>query len=331
MTIGHSREPGANRRNGDIMSVRGWRWRVFLGTSVACSTWGCSDEPSSGTTFTNPDASGGTGGSGVGGAINIPRDGGAGVGGSSATGGVGGGGVVSPTLHECPPASAPPETCPVRLMQGSFSTSTGSLAELEGVTELTGALEIDTLDGLDALGCLGRVDEVTIELDSDDVGTLWGLRNLVFVGGSVDLIAGGATVHIDCGLRSLESLGSEWLTGGAVDFSGRVKGILDLSRLREVTHIRISGSELESIVLPNNVTLTMGQLGLQNNSLLAAVSGFQNVTIQPSGIQVSGAYSVNIVNNARLSTCRANELAGLWLNAGFSSASITISGNAPDC
>jgi hypothetical protein len=139
-------------------------------------------------------------------------------------------------------------------------------------------------------------------------------------------------VQVDCGLRRLESLGSAYLTGGAVDVSsGPLAGELDLSRITEVTHIRIQGSDLTRVTLPSNVTLQMGQLFCVGNSALEDVSGFDNVTVTPSNIQVSGADSVRITNNALLSTCRAIELRDVFVAAGYSTTSMQISGNAADC
>jgi hypothetical protein len=285
------------------MSMHYWRGLLFIVTGAGCLNWGCSDEPAAGTTFNNPDG-GGTGGAG--GAIAL--------------------------LHQCPEATAPPEVCAQNRLEGSFSTRTGSLSELEDVTEVTGQLEITTLDGLDALRCLSRVgNDLTITPGASEVGTLWGLRNLVFVGGNLGLTTGGAGVYVDCGLRNLESVGTALSTGGAIDFTSGGRGLLDLTKLLVVTHIRISGSALDRIVLPDDVTLTMGQVGLENNAQLTDVSGFQNVTIRRSPTQVSDAYSLRIVDNPMLSACRANELAQLWVDAGFSSTSIEISGNGPGC
>jgi hypothetical protein len=253
--------------------------------------------------------------------------------GGSAPGGTGGSGGSSSglVLHQCPTTPDPP--CPARTFSGSFDTRNGSLAELQGVTEISGTLTIRDLVGMEALSCLEHAgNDVTIDLFSGEAPeSLWGLRNLRVVGGTLDIQPGSQDVHLDCAFRRLESVGSRYLTGGAVDVRGRLVGELDLSRVTEVTHIRIRSSKLTRITLPSNVTLTMGQLFLENNAALTDVLGFSNVTLERTGIVVSGAYSLRIVDNALLSTCRAVQFQQIFLNAGFGETTMEISGNAPDC
>jgi len=50
--------------------------------------------------------------------------------------------------------------------------------------------------------------------------------------------------------------------------------------------------------------------------------------VKPSSIHVAGAYSVRIVDNPLLPTCRAEELKALFAAAGFDPSTMTISGNA---
>jgi hypothetical protein len=110
-----------------------------------------------------------------------------------------------------------------------------------------------------------------------------------------------------------------------------VGAVLDLSRVKEITHVRLHDTRLTRIVLPSNEALTLGQLRVDNNPELGEIAGFENITLTRFGITVSGAYSVRIVDNPLLSTCRAYQLRDLFLAAGFDASTMTISGNAPDC
>ena len=269
----------------------------------------------------------GTGGGGAGGTSN--------TGGSFANGGSGlnlaGSGPVGPTditLHQCP--ATPEPSCPAKVLTGDYNI--GGAAALTGVTEITGALTIRETDELNALSCLQTVgDDVTIDLfGSGPSRSLWPLRNLKKIGGGIQINTGFSEVWVDCGLSQLEDLGAAYLTGGAVDASD-VFGHLNLSAIKQVTHIRIKNTNLNQITLPSSVSLTMGQLWFDSNPLLTTVDGFKNIALKQSGIVISGAQSVRIVNNPKLSNCRANEFKAAFVSAGFSAASMVLQGNLPDC
>jgi hypothetical protein len=296
----------------------------FLGFLVLVACGGEEPEKKSGLST----SAGGSGGSG--GMATIT------VGGS--TGGKGGsggstslGGSPALQLHECP--SQPDPSCPSKVLP-SYQSGTGTASTLQGVTEVTGGLEIGTVEELAQLDCLETVgDDLEIDFFGEDAPgpvTLWPLRNLRTTGGGVDIATSSNEVWADCGLRNLQSLGEQYLTGGAVDVSG-LRGELDLSSVQKVTHIRIKGSHLTKVTLPSNVALTMGQLFFTSNDELTTVDGFQGVALTQSSIQVTGALSVNITDNPTFSNCRANELKAIFVAAGFSEANMDVSGNLADC
>lgn len=272
------------------------------------------------------DMSAGTGGAAAG------SGGSAGSAGKQAAGGNGNqsmAGAPTITLHTCPGTPEPP--CPEMVLPGDVDVrSEAELAALQGVTAVEGKLDISAPAGFDALSCLRTVGD---NLDVDVFGaegdvSLWGLRNLQSVGGSVDVSSSFDRIYADCGLSQLVSLGEKYVTGGAVDTYGGLAGELDLSHLKLVRHIRLRESSLTRLVLPSNQTMTMGQLLLEDQPYLSEVAGFSGVTIQSASL-VSGAYSVRIVDNPRLSTCRANELAQLFVAGGSPESTVTISGNEP--
>jgi hypothetical protein len=271
----------------------------------------------------------GGGGASAGGGVNA--GGGAsgtgivGLGGSSASGG-----ASSIVLHSCP--AAPDPSCPTKVFTGDYFSGSNTPDQLQGVTEVTGQMNLDTPEDLAPLSCLETVDDdLSIDLFTSDVPvSLWPLRNLKKTGGGVDISSGFAELWVDCGFSQLQSLGEKYATGGAVDASD-VHGLLDLSKVQKVTHIRIKSSQLTQVTLPSGVALAMGQLWFDTNPLLTTVDGFANVTLTQTGITGGGIQSVRIVDNPGFSTCRANALKALFVAAGFSADAMLISGNQPDC
>jgi hypothetical protein len=160
--------------------------------------------------------------------------------------------------------------------------------------------------------------------------SLYGLRNLKFVGGNVDIYSSSRSLELrtDCALGRLESVGTTNLLGGYVAASATLSGGLDLSRLRTVTHVRISTTRLTRITLPSNVNLTMGQLFFEGNTLLSEVLGFENVNLMRRDV-ASGAYNLRITNNGLLPTCRAEQFHDMFIAAGFDPNLMTVSGNGP--
>jgi hypothetical protein len=274
----------------------------------------------------NTGAGGSSGGStmtgGTPGAGGAPTS----LGGSLSTGG-GGGAMPSIALHQCP--TTPEPSCPTKVLERYNQTNP---SDLEGVTEVKTALNIYQPEELAALSCLETVDDdLMIDVFSPSQAvSFWPLRNLQKTGGGVEVSAGLTEAWVDCGFSRLTSLGSVYITGGAIDLSD-LSGKLDLSSVKAITHIRINRSNLTQVTLPSNAALTMGQLWFDTNPNLTTVDGFTAVMLTQSGIQVTGAQSVRIVNNPQLSTCRANQLQQLFLAAGFPAADMVISGNLPSC
>jgi hypothetical protein len=232
-------------------------------------------------------------------------------------------------LHACPAEPEPP--CPALVLPGDVSVSNDEdLAGLQGVTAIEGDLDLRSIGvSPDALGCLETVgDNVDISFFATDTDlSLWGLRNLRSVAGSIDIRTGFDRVYVDCAFRRLESLGERYATGGAIDTSGELSGELDVSSLSVVRHIRLEGGQLTRLVLPSNRTLNMGQLQIESHPFLSEIAGFTGVTIQAAS--TGSTYSVRIVDNPQLSSCRANELAQLFLAGGSPQESMTIEGNLP--
>jgi len=274
---------------------------------------------------------GGAGSGGTAGAGGSQSGGASGGSVGGAPGGAGSGNLPRPpdiALHTCPAVADPP--CPALALAGDVMARTDAeLQALQGVTSIEGQLTLRIAGQVDALSCLETVgDNLDIDVFGADTDvSLWGLRNLKTVGGGVELSAGLERVYPDCGLSRLESLGMQYLTGGAVDTTGDVSGELDLSRLTLVRHIRIRGSLLTRLILPSGVTLNMGQFLLEDDPYLTEVAGFEGVTIDSAS--VGSTYSVRIVDNPSLSTCRANAIAKLFTDGGSPVESVTIMNNAP--
>jgi hypothetical protein len=321
--------------------VRGSLWLVGV---VGLWLQGCggNDAPAS-----RVMSSGGGGMGGMAGSLSLGSSGsggiaGGGAGGSTAggaggatAGGAGGGNVDLPKapdieLHACPAEPEPP--CPALVLPGDVTISNDEdLAGLQGVTAVEGGLNLSGIGvSPTSLSCLETVgDDLEIRLFAADMDvSLWGLRNLRSVAGSIELSAGLDRLYIDCAFRHLESVGERYATGGAIDTSGDVSGELDVSNLKRARHIRLRGGQLTRVVLPSDRTLNMGQLQIEDHDYLTEVAGFAGVTIQSASL-VSGAYSVRIVDNPQLSTCRANELAQLFIAGGSPQETVTIEGNAP--
>ena len=218
------------------------------------------------------------------------------------------------------------------MFTGDYFSGNNTPDQLQGVTEVTGQMHLNSADDLAPLSCLETVDDaLTIDVfGSDAPVSLWPLRNLKKTGGGVALSSAFVDLWIDCGFAQLQSLGTKYLTGGAVD-ANDVYGHLDLSKIQTVNHIRVSNSKLNRVTLPSGVTLTMGQLWFDTNPLLTTVDGFSNVTLSQIAITGGSAQSVRIVSNPGFSTCRANALKALFVAAGFSAAAMEISGNSGDC
>lgn len=312
----------------------------MAGVSLLLGCGGGSGGP--GSTIATAGGSGG-GNAGMAGGLSLgDQSGGAGAGGAAGTTVTAGGPSIGGTdmsevdpptvqLHTCPATPDPP--CPSKMVSGDVRVDDAAgAAALQGVTSIEGRLSISTEEGLDALSCLESVgDDLEIDLfGSRGDASLWGLRNLKTIGGSIDVSDSFGRVYADCGFARLEKLGEKYITGGAVDCTSGFAGELDLSSLKVVRHIRLKNSELTRVKLPNGVSmLEMGQLAFDSNPVLSEVTGFSGVTIKMSNIVVSGTYSVRIVKNPKLSDCRAHELAALFSAAGYSEASFTISDNAP--
>ena len=87
-----------------------------------------------------------------------------------------------------------------------------------------------------------------------------------------------------------------------------------------------SNSDFSVVKLPSDRVLSMGQLWFDNNRYLSEVSGFMGVTMAAGS---GGANAVRIVDNPRLSECRAQELAKSFTDAGVALSSVNIMNNLP--
>jgi hypothetical protein len=229
-------------------------------------------------------------------------------------------------LHTCPATPDPP--CPAKALAGDVILSTeAELSALQGVTSIEGMLRIRYWQ-LDSLSCLESVgDHLRVEIGSGGDGdtSLYGLRNVKSIGGSLDISGTFEQVFPDCGFARLESLGAKYATGGAVD-ANDLGGELDLSRLMTFRHIRLKNNDFTRVILPDAGTFNMGQLALENNPYLSEVAGFSNATLK---IVANASYSLRVVANPQLSECRAHQLAKLFTDGGAEPASVTVMSNLP--
>ncbi|MDB4987973.1 MAG: hypothetical protein JWN04_3151 [Myxococcaceae bacterium] len=241
------------------------------------------------------------------------------------------GGVQTVSFSKTDCSDHGPAPCASKVLDGDVRVaSAADLAQLEGVTEITGFLTVGGVSDLSALACLETVGDV-FDLDLSDTASVAPLRNLKSVDGDLTINAGSASVSVDCGFQALTSLGATSFTGGAFELQGALAGKLSLSSLKTVRHIRISGSALTDIALPNHESLVMGQLFFDGNRALANITGFEGVTIQQSNIHLDGVTTVSITDNPMLSECRAEELRDLFVAAGYSQADMKLSGNMGTC
>ena len=316
--------------------MRNWALASVCILVAAC---GGGAKSGTGSQIAAPSSSGSAGQGGTGFSLALGGGGTTVGGGASSVGGTGiiglggataSGGASNITLHTCP--AAPDPSCPTKVFSGDYFSGANTPDQLQGVTEVTGQMNLSSPGDLAPLSCLQTVgDDLSIDLFTSDAPvSLWPLRNLKKTGGGVSITSGFAELWVDCGLSQLQSLGEKYLTGGAVDASD-VHGHLDLSKVQKVTHIRIKGSQLTQVTLPSGVALAMGQLWFDTNPALTTVDGFANVTLTQSSIVVDGTQSVRILNNPGFSTCRATALKSLFVAAGFSADAMLIRGNLADC
>jgi hypothetical protein len=276
-------------------------------------------------------SSAGTGvAAGSGGAAAGGTNGDAGFAGSAGSAG-GRAGAPTVIVHECPQEPEPP--CTPNIFDGIYqSGGTTPLSALEGVTEITGDVYLYQAAGFDVLHCLERVGgSLHVTGGGFYDGTLWGLRNLRYVGEQVRLEAGLNEIHVDCGLSRLETVGDPEATLAGSVVIRDLRGELDLSRLARIMNIQVIGTFLERVILPNEVTLGMMAFEFSNNALLTEIAGFENVTIQLASGGPLGLESVTIVDNPLLPSCRAEQLSDLFVQAGWDPADVMVSGNSPDC
>lgn len=253
-----------------------------------------------------------------------------GAGGDSGSGNPGAGGTTQEPATYPPVTCDPvPAACPTNVFDGDVTIDNLSPGtDFEGVTEITGSLDIDASAGLEGLDCLVTVrGDLSVSLQSG--GSFENaLPRLAFVGESVDLRVGNFAdpVLFDCALPSLASIGTLLLFSGNLDADGPLAGELNLSKLETFSSIRIDGTELERIVLPDDLSMSVSQLQVNNNRSLVELLGFDNMNLLGDPDPIS--YSLWIVNNRLLSSCRANEFGELFEEAGYATDSIHVRDNA---
>lgn len=306
-------------------------YKMGIGLLLAASSsllLGCGDEEQApDSTIMNQSGAGGM--AGAGGALIIGNGSNGGTGGA-----VGADNPAPPTItfHTC---GMPEQECGSTQHSGDVSaTSKEELAALKGISRIEGKLQVtidaDAMDAADALGdlrCLESVTgDVTIQFSNKtgDV-SLWGLRNLKTVGGNVTASNTFVRTYADCGLAKLQQV-------GGVEMAGRVEldrfgGELDLSKLTVVRDLRVRNTELTSIKLPVSGSFSLSYLQISNNPFLTTVSGFEDVLVQ--FLPMGATAGVQVVNNPRLSDCRATELAQLFIKGGAQPSEVTQSGNLP--
>jgi hypothetical protein len=307
-------------------------YKMGIGLLLAASSslvLGCGDKEQAPDSTIEMNQSGAGGMAGAGGGLVI---------GNGSNGGTGGGmGANNPapptlTFHTC---GMPEQECGSTPHSGDVIASTKEeLAALKGIYRIEGKLQVtigaDAMDAADALGELRCLQAVTGDVSiqfSNKAGdvSLWGLRNLRTVGGNVSASNTFVRTYADCGLAKLEQVGGPEMAG-RVELD-RFGGELDLSKLSVVGDVRVRNTELTSIKLPASGNFALSYLQISNNSFLTTVSGFEDVLVQ--FLPTSATAGVQLVNNPRLSDCRATELAQLFIAGGAKPSEITQSGNLP--
>ena len=198
-----------------------------------------------------------------------------------------------------------------------------------GVTEITGELDISRGQDLSAFDCLETVGD-NIELDADEGDALEGaFPRLTTMGGGVRISGGLSEVSVSCAFRALTTIGTYWLNGGHVDVSGDITGELDLASLVEFHSIRINNTKIERVILPSNGTFSILQLKFDADPRLSEVLGLENTTLV--GRAEDDTYTLLIRNNPLLSGCRAQAIGQMFLDGGYTPASVIVENNGPGC
>lgn len=184
----------------------------------------------------------------------------------------------------------PPQGCDTLVAKPAlYATTTAQLADLSGVTRVTGALNLTGagITSVTALQCLVRVDGdlVINQTALEDIG---GLRNLTFVGGLLTIYNNGALATVN--LPSLLNVGKQVsvqyngvLEELSMDALGIVQGTLSFfSNGGSATGTTASFGALDSVT---------GDLMIQSNGRLESLGGFQSLD------RVSGTVDIR-TNNA---------------------------------
>jgi hypothetical protein len=227
------------------------------------------------------------------------------------------------TFHVC---GMPEPECSSKPLDGDVVIDgVEDLEALKGVTTIQGRLTI-SYEAIDTLWCLQAVSgDVSIDVSaSDGDASLWGLRHLKSIGGNLELSNASARTYADCGLSELERVGFEG--AGSIEATD-LGGELDLSHLLAMRELDISNTELTQLKLPSSGSFALAHLEISNNAYLTQIGGFDQVTVQP--LAVSLAEAVRIVNNPRLSDCRAKQIGEQFLKGGGDPGSVTTFGNLP--
>lgn len=253
-------------------------------------------------------------------------------GGMAGSGGVGTSAPPSVTLHAC---AMPEQPCATNVHMGDVVVrSQAEATALLGVTSIVGALTIlssgddDSSTIVDAFNCLETVaGDVNIDFsDAHGDASLWGLRNLTTIDGNLKLSNTFERTYADCGLAYLQRVGLLAATSGSIEVDG-LAGALDLSRLGELSSLHVTNTELTGIQLPVSGMFDMSELEIENNPYLQEISGFEDVSIRTEPLLLGDV--VRIVNNPRLSDCRAERLGQLFVTGGAELADVVVFGNLP--
>lgn len=303
------------------------RWQ---GHAVALSalmvTVGCGDEKAPDSTIDSGVTAGTAGTAGAAGSLALGNKGGMG----------GAGGMVTSapptvTLHAC---AMPEQPCATKVHTGDVVVQSKEQAmALMGVTSIVGNLTVSPASNVevsativDAFNCLETVGgDVSIDFSSaqGDV-SLWGLRNLKTIDGNLKISNVLDRTYTDCGLAYLQRVGLLVAGTGSIEVDG-LAGALDLSQLSELNALHVMNTELASIKLPVSGMFYMSELEIENNRFLAEVAGFDAVTVDTDPAPLGDV--VRIVNNPRLSDCRAEKIGQLFIAGGADLADIALFGN----
>jgi hypothetical protein len=265
----------------------------------------------------NAAESGASGAAASAGGSDLPAQGGNGGG----IVGAGGRGATLRPIHCAPP----PPACPPMVYEGNVVVGSHSASgPYRGVTSITGDVDIQVGDQLEAFDCLESVGGMFVA--HGEYGLTNAFPRLRSVGTFMQLSA-ALNLPADCALGSLSVVGA---TGAGDITVGGFVGELNLSTLTHFDSLTIQSTGLMRVLLPSSGHFTLQRLWLIQTGI-SELPGFENVSLSaPSPIDPN-LVPLIITTNRDLPGCRVAELQQLFVGAGFDPQTFRVSDNGPGC